>query len=136
MPRVPRRLALGVLLGALVVGCLSPTLPLPPPSKPDIEGPNEQGMVILTGTLPHPHAHAHAFNAPHGQSFLTGDDAAYVLVLPAAIGDEVQFWYEIGKQKSPTIMFRIPPLPDTPDAASTQSDAGAEGGNDSGADGG
>jgi len=125
MLRLPRRLALAVLLGALPAACLSPTLPLPPPSKPEkIEGPDAQGIVTLTGTLPQPRARAIVFNQREGDIDQTGADAAYVLRIPAAPGEELEFWYEIGLERSPSIVFLVP----------AAADAGTGAPNDAGAD--
>src|SRR5512145_1402658 len=44
---------------AFLMGCLSPTLPMPPPAKPDIEGPDERGIFVLSGhVLPESHVYA------------------------------------------------------------------------------
>src|SRR5690606_12240372 len=52
VPVVSRRL-FGVVLVALGAGaCLSPTLPLPPPSRPTMEGPDAAGNVRLFGRVP------------------------------------------------------------------------------------
>jgi hypothetical protein len=124
MLRLPRRLALAVLLGAIPAACLSPTLPLPPPSKPDIDGPDSRGMVTLTGTLPHPRAFAFALpEVGQGSIFHTQDDAKYVLVLAAQEGEEIEFWYEFGNDKSPVIVFLVP---QRTDAGTSSADAGGD----------
>jgi hypothetical protein len=114
MSRVARRLFLLASLGAVAFGgaggCLSPTLPLPPPSKPDVEGP-EQGTVTLSGRV---QAGAMVFAANfrnaevRGQIDLDGD-GLYSFPIPADPGDELQLWYTVGTQQSPSIVFHVTP---------------------------
>jgi hypothetical protein len=53
-------LFLVVTCGLVASACLSPTLPLPPPSRPVIEGPDEQGNVTLSGNvIPEAEVYAH-----------------------------------------------------------------------------
>jgi hypothetical protein len=112
MVRVARRMvvllaALAVVLGA---GCLSPTLPLPPPSRPDtIEGPDEQGNVRLAGNVM-PDAVVHALN--NSTSLEAGqrvdDSGRYDFFIGAQVGDEILFYYEADAAISPHIIFTIP----------------------------
>jgi hypothetical protein len=111
MARVSRRVF--AAFGALVVGgCLSPTLPLPPPSKPTVEGPDQEGKVKLTGRV---QAGADVFAANNrtdevvGQMELeTGD---YVLFLTANVGDELMLWYAVGTELSSSVIFTVPAPP-------------------------
>jgi hypothetical protein len=110
MTAARRRLLLaaaGTLLWA--VACLSPTLPLPPPSKPEIEGPNETGYVTLTGSVM-AHSHVIATNAriDEGDLYITNETGRYVLELPAQVGDEVVLYYIHGNEISDYIVFQIP----------------------------
>lgn len=93
----------------MLAGCLSPTLPLPPPSKPVVDGPDSQGNVTLSGNVPAT-ATAYALNNRTGEGVfhVTGEDGAYVLVLPAQRGDELSLWYSLGTDDSPSIVFRVP----------------------------
>ncbi len=97
-------------LSALCVGaCLSPTLPLPPPSKPVIEGPDSQGQVTLSGSV-QMNATAFALNTRTGEGRfqVTGETGDFVIVLPVQSGDEIAHWYSLGTDDSPSIVFRVP----------------------------
>lgn len=106
--RVTRRLlgAAGILLVANA--CLSPTLPLPPPSRPTVEGPDAAGNVRLLGRVPD-HARVSALNTRttyiSGQQ--TEDGGAYDFLIGAEPGDELQLWYSQGNLTSPRIVIRI-----------------------------
>ncbi|HLV20183.1 MAG TPA: hypothetical protein VKZ49_04855 [Polyangiaceae bacterium] len=108
MRRRARRVFLASLLAALPVACLSPTLPLPPPGRPEVEGPTAEGQVTLTGSVK-PRAHVQAANLRAGRSWgqFTGDDGRYTLVIEAQIGDEVVLWYSVGNDSSPSTVFTI-----------------------------
>jgi hypothetical protein len=109
---VARRLFL-LLAGLAVVfgtGCLSPTLPLPPPNRPDtVEGPDAQGMVRISGTV-HSNSLVYAFNAQNSQGVFqrVGGNGRYNLTIAAQIGDEITLWYESEGETSPAIIFAIP----------------------------
>lgn len=106
---LPRRLAL-FGLAAVLVGCASPTLPLPPPSRPDVEGPDSQGMVTLRGNV-QPGANVYGANLRTGEGVIqlgTGNDGAYTLVLAAQVDDELAVWYSVGTNQSATTVFRVP----------------------------
>lgn len=108
MVRTSRRMLLAAGLALLVGGCLAPTLPLPPPSKPTVAGPDTDGNVELTGNV-QPNAEVYVRNYAstdiYGQ--ITGADGAYDITLPAQVGDQLELWYEIGKDQSPSIVFQI-----------------------------
>lgn len=108
MPRVCRRFALIAAVALTLSACLSPTLPLPPPSKPVVEGPDSQGMVTLSGNVPG-RAEAIAANLDTGEirGQITGPNGAYKFQIPAAVGNEIAFWYSVGTDESPPIVFRI-----------------------------
>ncbi len=96
----------------LAGGCLAPTLPLPPPSRPDVEGPNAQGLVRLTGAEL-PNAWVFALNEGTQLSYgqVTGSDGRYDFSFPASVGESVLFWYRVGDQDSPSITLYIEPSP-------------------------
>jgi hypothetical protein len=105
---LPRRLWLAAALALAVGGCLSPTLPLPPPSKPDVSGPDENGEVTLRGTV-QPRAEVFAANMRTGEirGQITLDDGIYEFKLPAQVDDEVTLWYTVGTKQSQGVTFRI-----------------------------
>jgi hypothetical protein len=90
--------------------CLSPTLPLPPPSEPTIEGPTAEGKVTLSGSVGESGAHVQAANMRLRQSWgqFTQDNGDFSIVIDAQVGDEVLLWYAIGYEQSPTTIIVIP----------------------------
>jgi hypothetical protein len=111
--RVRRRLLAGaLLLGAtLASGCLSPgTLPLPPPGKPDIDGPSASGDVRLTG---HVIGGSTVFALNPRTNKLSGELTTqlgnYDFEIQADAGDEIVLWYENEQRQSPSITFDVPP---------------------------
>jgi hypothetical protein len=111
-----RRWWLGALC-AIAVGCLSPTLPLPPPAQPDVAGPNEQGLVTLSGTVEQPEATVLALNrsTAHIDGTLADTQGRYSFQMAAQPGDPVELWWEFGNEVSDSRPFRIPyPAPALP----------------------
>lgn len=107
MARVARRMWPGVA-ALLLTGCLSPTLPLPPPEKPVVTQPDAQGNIELSGDVD-PGSIAEAFdlrtNRLYGQET---DSGHYDFKMPAHSGDEVEFRYEVNSDVSPSIVFVVP----------------------------
>lgn len=108
MLRAPRRL-LPLLAGLVLGSCLSPTLPLPPPSRPDVSAPSESGYVRLQGVAA-PHAEVLAWNRANdiiaGQ--VTGDDSRYDFEIKAESGDHLELWYIQGTDESSSITVTVP----------------------------
>ncbi len=116
VPEWSRRRWLGALC-ALVVGCLSPTLPLPPPAQPEITGPNDQGLVTLSGTVDRPEATVLALNerTAHIDGTFADKAGRYAFQVEAQPGDPMKLWWEFGKEVSDQQGFRIPyPAPAQP----------------------
>ena len=108
--RPPRRL---LLAGLLAAACYSPTLPLPPPVRPEITE-TETGAFRITGSVL-PEAQVFALNERNrlidGQE--VGSDGIYSFELSlAAHGDLVQLWYLAGTELSPTTVFQLPDADD------------------------
>jgi len=99
----------GWLLGAalLAAGCLSPTLPLPPPSDPVITSTDTAGLVRLTGSV-EPDSIVSAWNrttdSVRGQYTKSG---LYDFTIEAQERDTVTFWYVHGTIESPPTDFVI-----------------------------
>ncbi len=108
MGPVRRRHVLLLSAAWLTAGCLAPTLPLPPPTDPEVTGPDAQGLVTVTGAV-EPRAFAFVLNAAKndGRVQQTGDNGFYSFTLPAEVGDEMWLWYTIGGEESPTLVFSI-----------------------------
>ncbi|HEY5955559.1 MAG TPA: hypothetical protein VIV60_03355 [Polyangiaceae bacterium] len=103
-------------LAALAMGCLSPTMPMPPPSKPAIEGPDEHGVVVLSG-------HAPAASLVYADNETTGygwsrradpNNGAYRFPILASIGDQINLFYRLDTNESMPVQFVIPTLTSFP----------------------
>jgi len=94
---------------ALPLGCLSPTLPLPPPSRPDVSPPDGSGITTLIGRVPGgTTAIAHNLDSGRLVGQVTGDDGEYELALPAEIGDQLAIWYRDGLMDSGSVEVTVP----------------------------
>lgn len=94
---------------AFLMGCLSPTLPMPPPAKPDIEGPDERGIFVLSGHVL-PESHVYADNENTGFSYGQIADAvtgAYRFPILASVGDSISMFYRLNGEASTTLRFTI-----------------------------
>jgi len=113
------KLALAALL-TVPLGCLSPTLPLPPPGRPDVSPPDGSGITTLIGRVPGGTT-AIAFNLDSGRLVgqVTDDDGEYELAMPAEIGDQIAIWYRDGLTESGAVEVTVP---------ATQADLGPLGG--------
>ncbi len=108
MVRAMRRLLL-LVAGLCLVTCLSPTLPLPPPDRPDVSAPDEGGLVRLQGVAaPRSEVIAwnHANNVIAGQ--VTTDSARYDFTIQANIKDVIELWYVEGTEESQTVVVVVP----------------------------
>jgi hypothetical protein len=114
--------SLALLSIASLTSCLAPTLPLPPPNRPNISAPDADGNIRITGVA-QSRAQVFALNVRTdlivGQQ--TGASGAYDFKMPAMIGDEIAVWHSVGKFDSEpvtvvvpakTITNGIPPLPE------------------------
>lgn len=103
-----RRRLFCVAAALAAVACLSPTLPLPPPSEPTVTGPDEAGVVHLQGRV-RPTAWVFAIDRASqlGAFRAAEDDGRYDLELRAAIGDEIVLWYELDGEGSEALIFTL-----------------------------
>lgn len=108
MLRVLRRLLL-LTAGLCLLSCLSPTLPLPPPDRPDVTAPDESGLVRLQGVAA-PDAEViawnHETNLIAGQ--VTGDDSRYDFTMAAEANDFIELWYVVGSEESQSVRVIVP----------------------------
>lgn len=140
MRRLSRR-RFGVLFAiaasAIASGCLSPTLPLPPPSEPQV-GRIDNNHYRLTGALPLP---GQVFAQNTRTDLVFGQVAparVYDFVIEARRGDEITLWYLTGTTVSDYISFQIDAdllraerqgrHDAAADAGSTPKDGGTDGG--------
>ena len=108
--RTWRRWLFGAALFA--AGCLSPTLPLPPPNKPDVSSSSE-GLVRLKGAV---EPQSEVFALDRNSNLISGQYTAsgnYDFTLQAVEGDSLSLWYVNGTVESPPNDF-ILRLPTTP----------------------
>jgi hypothetical protein len=103
-----RRLLL-VVASLGLAGCLSPTLPLPPPNRPDVSTPDESGLVRLQGVAA-PSAEVLAWNHANGliAGQVTGADSRYDFTIRANVADEIELWYVQGSEESQSIRVVVP----------------------------
>lgn len=110
--RSRRAWLLGTALWA--AGCLSPTLPLPPPSDPSITSTEIAGLVRFTGAV-QPDSEVFALN--HSTNMIRGQytkSGAYDFTMEAQERDGISFWYVHGTVESPSNDFVIRIAPATP----------------------
>lgn len=102
--------ALLLISGAWITpGCLAPTLPLPPPSQPDVEGPTAEGRYMLSGNVQDSSALVQALNPRLRKTWgqISDDSGAYRFEIEAQVGDEIRLWYEVAGERSGTAIVTI-----------------------------
>lgn len=94
-----RRRLLCVFSALAVFGCLSPTLPLPPPGEPTVTRIDE-GLVRLEGTAPNG-ALMTAYNRDLGEGRIQDvREGHYDLEVPAEEGHTLILWYTLHGEES------------------------------------
>ena len=103
-----RRWLLAASLAFAASGCLSPTLPLPPPGAPDVSAVDHEGNVTLTGAA-NPNAEVFAFDdRTQGGAITTASQAgAFSMKLAAKIGDTIEVWQESGNERSSSVVVTV-----------------------------
>ena len=103
-----RRLLVCVGTALLVGACLAPTLPLPPPDQPTVQGPDENGETHLVGRV-QTGAAVYALNrsTDTGTFQFTDQSGNYDLILNTKVGDSILMWYSLGQQQSDQLEFEI-----------------------------
>lgn len=103
--------ALAAACGFLAAGCLSPTLPLPPPENPLVSKVDSDGYVTLTGTEGSAQSGAlvYAFNRAtnDGDFQIATQNGAYKLRVLARIGDQIAIWQEDGQETSTSTYVKV-----------------------------
>jgi hypothetical protein len=75
------------------VGCLSPTLPLPPPSDPMVSATETEGLVRVQGSVA-PQSEVFALN--RNTNLIAGqhtESGLYDFTIAAQEGDSLSLWY-------------------------------------------
>ncbi|HTQ02680.1 MAG TPA: hypothetical protein VMI54_02445 [Polyangiaceae bacterium] len=131
-----RTLFAGALLG---VGCYSPTLPLPPPVKPDVSLTSTGDYELTGGVLPNSPVFALDARTQLIDGQVSDGVGLYTIVLHAAqAGDTITLWYESGTDLSPPMVFDLPtvnPSGSSGGAAGTAATGGSGGAGTSGSGG-
>jgi hypothetical protein len=130
--RLPRR---WLLLGAVTaLGCYSPTLPLPPPVKPDITFTETGAFRVHGAALPNSQVFALNTRTQLLDGQQTGGTGVYDFELhDAEAGDEIDLWYQAGTDLSPPTSFDLPSLSPSGTGGGTGA-AGAGGAGTAGSD--
>lgn len=107
-----RRFVLVATASLALGACLSPTLPLPPPDRPDVSSPDANGLVRIQGVAS---ANAEVIAWNHSSDLLagqiTGSDAAYDFTMRAKAQDVIELWYVKGTDQSPSVTVTVPKAP-------------------------
>jgi len=103
------RNALCVVSVAWATGCLSPTLPLPPPSDPIVSAPDETGEIVITGRVT-PRASVFVQNDRTDEIVgeVTGQSGRYEVEMQAEAGDLLFVWEKSGTTDSPATEVVVP----------------------------
>jgi hypothetical protein len=124
-----------LLAGAVATGCLSPTLPpFPPPAEPQTMTYIGPSQLRLSGVLSNKRAAVFAINTETGD--IGGKftrDGNYSFVVSASPGQELELFYEVGRELSGSTFFEAPPYDGTPDAGPSDGGGIDAGANDAGA---
>ena len=93
----------------LLTSCLSPTLPLPPPTEPQVSAPDLNGMVRLQGVAS-PNVEVFAENRNNGRiaGQITKGDARYDFEIAAQANDSIEVWYVKGADQSQSVFVTVP----------------------------
>lgn len=97
---------LGAALFAGLGGCLSPTLPLPPPSDPTVSSVSD-GLVRFTGTV---ESESEVFALDRNTNVIAGQythSGQYDFTLSAKEQDAISLWYVHGTMESPPNEFNL-----------------------------
>lgn len=93
---------------AVTSGCLSPTLPLPPPSPPQVSETETEGVYRLTGTVtPNAHVTAWNFNTDLSYGQQTHADGRYDFLVVGTEGDSMSLTYTVGTDESQPQAFEL-----------------------------
>ncbi|HET9931423.1 MAG TPA: hypothetical protein VFQ35_12070 [Polyangiaceae bacterium] len=104
-----RRTILVAIAAIAATSCLSPTLPLPPPSDPKQSDIDETtGTLHLTGHV-RPTSWIYALNLETYKGYIqiTGADGRYDLTVAASHGDRFSLWYDYRGDQSDSLEITI-----------------------------
>jgi hypothetical protein len=97
---------------ALGQACVAPTLPVPPPSQPDVSEPDSSGIVTLKGKAGSatPNAEVTVWNPEisEGRVTIAQPDGSWEEQIPAISKHVLWVWQTIGYDRSSTIEVKVP----------------------------
>jgi hypothetical protein len=111
--RLLRRGFLAIVLAgaAATAGCLSPTLPLPPPEQPEMSAVDGEGYVTIKGGPGSAEVGAivFAYNERSGDGVIDTADGygTYELRIQAVVGDRIAVWQEKGNERSTSLLLPV-----------------------------
>ena len=108
-----------VVVAGMMVGCLSPTLPIPPPDSAVASAPDTQGVVTVKGNTgsAKPSALVSVWNSNYvGSDNIVGievarpaaPDGSWSVSIPGKTGDLLYIWQTIDSERSPEIYVYVP----------------------------
>src|SRR3954469_15184097 len=105
--------AVAVVAPGLAGGaCVAPTLPVPPPSQPDVTEPDSSGVVTLKGKAGSatPNAEVTVWNPEisEGRVTIAKPDGSWEEQIPAISKHVLWVWQTIGFDRSSTIEVKVP----------------------------
>ncbi|MCU0658465.1 MAG: hypothetical protein MUF64_25365 [Polyangiaceae bacterium] len=109
MARMSRRRWMG-MAGVLftLAGCASPTLPLPPPERPEISTFHDDGTITLKGSaLPEALVYGFNQNLEEGLIVKASPGGGYEMRIRAEVGHDISLWQELSTERSPSLLIRV-----------------------------
>ena len=104
-----RRAALWGLVLLSLTSCLAPTLPLPPPGRPNVSSPDPDGNIRIRGVAQsRAVVFAHNLNTDQVVGEVTGSSGAYDLTMAAEVGDRISVWQSVGTRDSAGVEVLVP----------------------------
>jgi hypothetical protein len=116
---------LGLLATTLLaVGCLEPTLPLPPPARPEVSPPDSSGIATVRGKV-RGSTTAMVENLANGEirGKVTDDTGLFTITIPAESNDRLVVYYIEALRRSQTTVVLVP----YPDEMENAGGAGGQG---------
>lgn len=93
-------------------GCLAPTLPIPPPSQPEITAPDADGNVTLKGRPGGARANAEVTvfkpETETGSVSIAEPDGSWTVVLKARAKERLWVYQTVGYERSTHIEVEVP----------------------------
>lgn len=99
---------------ALCAGCLAPTLPVPPPSSPDVSAPDSDGIVTVKGNAGSARANAivtvwnENLAENKGVSDRARPDGSWQVKIPAQSKQTLMIWQTTGGEDSNWVELTVP----------------------------